>query len=111
MTRYMFFSGKGGTGKTTMAATTAVYNARQGNRTLIVSTDPASNLGDIFECTIGHKITGIADNLFAMEIDPDQAAAEFREGVIGPCGHFPGRYFGGDGGAVPELLHHGNCCL
>jgi len=90
LTRYMFFSGKGGTGKTTMAATTAVYNARQGNRTLIVSTDPASNLGDIFECTIGHKITGIADNLFAMEIDPDQAAAEFREGVIGPMrGIFP----------------------
>ncbi len=90
MTRYMFFSGKGGTGKTTMAATTAVHNARQGHRTLIVSTDPASNLGDIFECTIGHKITEIADNLFAMEIDPDQAAAEFREGVIGPMrGIFP----------------------
>ena len=90
MTRYLFFSGKGGTGKTTMAATTAVYNARQGNRTLIVSTDPASNLGDIFECPIGHKITEIADNLFAMEIDPDQAAAEFREGVIGPMrGFFP----------------------
>ena len=90
MTRFMFFSGKGGTGKTTMAATTAVYNARQGNRTLIVSTDPASNLSDIFECTIGHKITEIADNLFAMEIDPDQAAAEFREGVIGPMrGIFP----------------------
>ncbi|MEN6462566.1 MAG: TRC40/GET3/ArsA family transport-energizing ATPase [Syntrophomonas sp.] len=90
MSKFMFFSGKGGTGKTTMAATTAVYNARLGKKTLIVSTDPASNLGDIFERPIGHQIIEIADNLFAMEIDPDQAAAEFREGVIGPMrGIFP----------------------
>jgi arsenite-transporting ATPase len=90
MSKYMFFSGKGGTGKTTMAAATAVYNASLGKRTLIVSTDPASNLADIFERPIGHQISEIKANLFAMEIDPDQAAEEFREGVIGPMrGIFP----------------------
>ncbi len=90
MSKYMFFSGKGGTGKTTMAATTAVYNAGLGKKTLIVSTDPASNLSDIFECLIGHQISEISNNLFAMEIDPDKAAEEFREGVIGPMrGIFP----------------------
>lgn len=90
VSKFMFFSGKGGTGKTTMAATTAVHNASSGKRTLIVSTDPASNLADIFERPIGHQINEIADNLYAMEIDPEQAAAEFREGVIGPMrGIFP----------------------
>ena len=65
MTNYLFFSGKGGVGKTTMAATTAVYNANSGKKTLIISTDPASNLSDIFEVPIGHKITPISENLYA----------------------------------------------
>ena len=53
MTQYIFFSGKGGAGKTTMAATTAVYKSQKGKRTLLVSTDPAGNLGDIFERKVG----------------------------------------------------------
>jgi len=84
MTEYLFFSGKGGVGKTTMAATTAVYNAMRGKKTLIISTDPASNLGDIFETRIGHTITPIIPNLSAMDIDPDAATEEYREKVIGP---------------------------
>ena len=85
-TEYVFFSGKGGVGKTTMACATAVGAAERGRRTLIVTTDPASNLADVFEQTIGHQvtpITGVA-NLWAMEIDPDKATEEYRERVLGP---------------------------
>lgn len=85
-TRFLFFSGKGGVGKTTMAAATAVRLADQGRRTLIVTTDPASNLGDVFGQEIGHRITPISgvENLWAMEIDPDKATEEYRERVLGP---------------------------
>lgn len=81
---YTFFSGKGGVGKTTMAAATAIRMADSGKKTLIVSTDPASNLSDVFEQPIGHRIVEIVPNLFAMEIDPDRATEEYREHVIGP---------------------------
>ncbi|MEC4686621.1 MAG: TRC40/GET3/ArsA family transport-energizing ATPase [Nitrospirota bacterium] len=87
MTKYIFFSGKGGVGKTTMASATAIHYALTGKKTLIVTTDPASNLADVFEQEIGHKVTpvrGDLKNLFAMEIDPDEATREYREGIIGP---------------------------
>lgn len=84
--RYLFFSGKGGVGKTTMACATAVRNALGGKKTLIVTTDPASNLADVFEQEIGHKVTPIngVPNLYAMEIDPDEATREYKERIIGP---------------------------
>lgn len=71
MTQYLFFSGKGGVGKTSMACTQAVRYADEGKRTLIVTTDPASNLSDTFEQEIGHHVTPIVGvpNLSAMEID------------------------------------------
>ena len=97
MAKYIFFSGKGGVGKTTMACATAVYHALSGNKTLIVTTDPASNLADVFEQEIGHKVTPIKgvgviypqgtaheSPLHAMEIDPDEATREYKEGIIGP---------------------------
>ncbi len=86
MTRYLFFSGKGGVGKTTMASASAIHYAMHGNKTLIVTTDPASNLADVFEQEIGHKITPIKgiQNLWAMEIEPDKAAKEYKEKIIGP---------------------------
>ncbi len=86
MTQYEFFSGKGGVGKTTMASATAIHHASQGKKTLIVTTDPASNLADVFEQEIGHKTTPIkgVTNLFAMEIDPDAATREYKERIIGP---------------------------
>ncbi|RJQ53330.1 MAG: arsenic-transporting ATPase [Nitrospiraceae bacterium] len=97
MTRYIFFSGKGGVGKTTMACATAIHHALQGEKTLIVTTDPASNLADVFEQEIGHKITPIENvgaingvgtihelSLHAMEIDPDEATREYKERIIGP---------------------------
>jgi len=85
-TRFLFFSGKGGVGKTSMACTTAVQLADTGKRTLIVTTDPASNLADVFEQTIGHRIIPIkgVPNLAAMEIDPDKATHEYKERALAP---------------------------
>ena len=86
MTQYIFFSGKGGVGKTTMASASAVHYAMSGKKTLIVTTDPASNLADVFEQEIGHKITPIKgiNNLWAMEIEPDKATKEYKEKIIAP---------------------------
>ena len=86
MTNFIFFSGKGGVGKTSMACTTAVRHADRGKRTLIVTTDPASNLADVFEQPIGHKITSIegVPNLWAMEIDPDRATEEYKDRALAP---------------------------
>ncbi|MDP3048132.1 MAG: TRC40/GET3/ArsA family transport-energizing ATPase, partial [Thermodesulfovibrionales bacterium] len=82
----IFFSGKGVVGKTTMACATAIRHALEGKKTLIVSTDPASNLSDVFEQEIWHKITQIKsiENLYAMEIDPDEATREYKEKIIAP---------------------------
>ena len=86
MTEFLFFSGKGGVGKTTMACTTAVAEADAGRRVLIVTTDPASNLADTFEQPIGHAITaiGAVPRLWAMEIDPDKATAEYTDRTLAP---------------------------
>ncbi|MEX1014707.1 MAG: TRC40/GET3/ArsA family transport-energizing ATPase [Candidatus Paceibacterota bacterium] len=85
-TKFYFFSGKGGVGKTTMAASSAIYFASLGKKTLIITSDPASNLADVFEQKIGHKITPIekTENLFAMELDPDIATAEYKEKALSP---------------------------
>ncbi|MEO8356706.1 MAG: TRC40/GET3/ArsA family transport-energizing ATPase [Chloroflexota bacterium] len=86
MTQFLFFSGKGGVGKTSMACAHAVRYADEGKRTLIVTTDPASNLGDVFEQEIGHQVTLITNvpNLSAMEIDPDQATQEYIDRAMSP---------------------------
>jgi arsenite-transporting ATPase len=86
VTQFLFFSGKGGVGKTTMACTTAVGEADGGTRVLIVTTDPASNLADVFEQSIGYAITPISGvpNLWAMEIDPDRATAEYTDRTLAP---------------------------
>ncbi|NJD53357.1 MAG: arsenic-transporting ATPase [Candidatus Methanoperedens sp.] len=84
--KFVFFSGKGGVGKSTMSCTTAVWLAKKGYKTLLVTTDPAPNLSDIFTQEIGHKITSInnIENLFAIEINPDTASEEYRERIIAP---------------------------
>lgn len=85
-TQFLFFSGKGGVGKTSMACTTAVRSADDGRRTLIVTTDPASNLADVFEQPIGHALTPITGvpNLWAMEIDADRATEEYIDRAMAP---------------------------
>jgi arsenite-transporting ATPase len=86
MTQFIFFSGKGGVGKTSLACAHAVRFADEGKRTLLVTTDPASNLADVFEQEIGHQLTPIAGvpNLSAMEIDPDQATQEYIDRAMSP---------------------------
>ncbi len=81
---FIFFTGKGGVGKTSLACATAVWLADQGKRTLLVSTDPASNVGQVFSQTIGHQITDIStvQNLAAMEVDPMAAAQAYRDRVL-----------------------------
>ena len=67
----IFVGGKGGVGKSTSAAAIAWKSAEDGNKTLLISTDPAHNVGDIFNQKIGGKTKAIADNLYALEIDPE----------------------------------------
>lgn len=83
---FIFFTGKGGVGKTSLACATAVWLADQGKKTLLVSTDPASNVGQVFSQTIGHRITDMTavDNLSAMEVDPMAAAQAYRDRVLDP---------------------------
>ncbi len=80
-TKYIMFGGKGGVGKTTMSAATGVYLADKGYKTVIVSTDPAHSLRDIFEQEFGHEPTKVKgfDNLYVVEIDPEKAMEEYKE--------------------------------
>lgn len=83
---FLFFTGKGGVGKTSLACATAVRMVDQGKRVLLVSTDPASNVGQVFDTVIGNVVTSIAavPGLFALEIDPQDAASHYRERIVGP---------------------------
>ena len=84
--RYLFFTGKGGVGKTSLSAASAVVLAEAGKKVLLVSTDPASNLDEVLETRIGlspTEITGVP-SLFAINIDPEAAAEEYRHRVIDP---------------------------
>ncbi|TFC99191.1 arsenical pump-driving ATPase [Cryobacterium sandaracinum] len=83
--RFLFFTGKGGVGKTSIACASAVRLAESGASVLLVSTDPASNVGQVFGVTIGNTVTPIAavPGLSALEIDPEQAAAQYRERIVG----------------------------
>ncbi|MDZ7785217.1 MAG: arsenical pump-driving ATPase [Halioglobus sp.] len=84
--RFFFFTGKGGVGKTSIACATAVKLAGEGKRVLLVSTDPASNVGQVFGATIGNAMTAIqaVPNLSALEIDPQAAAQAYRDRIVGP---------------------------
>ena len=84
--RFLFFTGKGGVGKTSIACATAIELTAQGKRVLLVSTDPASNVGQVFGITIGNQITAVTNvpNLSALEIDPQAAAQAYRERIVGP---------------------------
>ncbi len=85
-TPYLFFTGKGGVGKTSTACATAVALADEGKKVLLVSTDPASNLQDVFDMEFGNEPLPIktVDRLYACNLDPEQAAKSYRDKVIGP---------------------------
>lgn len=92
-TRVLFFTGKGGVGKTSLACATALALARRGKKALVVSTDPASNLDEVLETPLSGEPTGIAKagGLFALNVDPEDAAAAYRERVVAPFrGVLPG---------------------
>lgn len=78
-TTFIFIGGKGGVGKTTVSAATALWCARMNKKTLIISTDPAHSLGDSFDRIIKHVPTPITQNLEAIEIDPDRAMEEYKD--------------------------------
>jgi arsenite-transporting ATPase len=84
--RYLFFTGKGGVGKTSIACASAIHLAEAGKRVLLVSTDPASNVGQVFGIGIGHRIRPIENvpGLDALEIDPQAAAQGYRDRIVGP---------------------------
>ncbi|RZI40433.1 arsenical pump-driving ATPase [Herbaspirillum sp. HC18] len=83
---FLFFTGKGGVGKTSLACATAVRLAGNGKRVLLVSTDPASNVAQVFQTTIGNSIRPVPEvpGLDALEIDPQSAAQQYRERIVGP---------------------------
>jgi arsenite-transporting ATPase len=83
---YLFFTGKGGVGKTSISCATAISLAEQGKRVLLVSTDPASNVGQVFSQTIGNTILPVASvpGLSALEIDPQAAAQKYRARIVDP---------------------------
>lgn len=83
---FLFFTGKGGVGKTSLACASAVALCDIGKRVLLVSTDPASNVGQVFATEIGNRVTAIAavPGLSALEIDPPAAAKAYRERIVGP---------------------------
>lgn len=84
-TKYLFFTGKGGVGKTSIACATAVALADAGEKILLVSTDPASNMQDVFGVSLNDAGVAIAEvpGLVVANLDPLTAAAEYRESVIG----------------------------
>lgn len=86
LTKYLFFTGKGGVGKTSIACATAVRLSDQGKKVLLISTDPASNLQDVFDTELDNKGVKIADvpGLVVANLNPVQAAAEYRESVVAP---------------------------
>lgn len=86
LTKYLFFTGKGGVGKTSTACATAVTLADQGKKIMLISTDPASNLQDVFNTDLDNKGVQIKEvpNLTVANFDPEEAAREYKESVVAP---------------------------
>lgn len=85
-TKFLFFTGKGGVGKTSVACSLSLSLAKQGKKVLVISTDPASNLQDLFGQTLTNYpllIEGTT-HLYALNLDPAQAAEDYKERVVGP---------------------------
>ena len=87
LTKHLFFTGKGGVGKIFTACATAVTLAdEEGEKVLLISTDPASNLQDVFNIELNNKGVSIKDvpNLIVVNIDPEEAAQEYKENIVAP---------------------------
>ncbi|MCX6286621.1 MAG: arsenical pump-driving ATPase [Bacteroidetes bacterium] len=86
VTKYLFFTGKGGVGKTSLACSTAIGLADSGKKILLISTDPASNLQDVFNQPLNGEGVQILEvpGLTVVNLDPEEAAAVYKESVVGP---------------------------
>ncbi|WP_311482655.1 TRC40/GET3/ArsA family transport-energizing ATPase, partial [uncultured Anaerococcus sp.] len=86
LNKYLFFTGKGGVGKTSIASSLAINLADQGKKVILVSTDPASNLQDIFDTDLDNKIRDIdkVKNLKLANFEPEKALEDYKESVVGP---------------------------
>lgn len=86
LTKYLFFTGKGGVGKTSTANASATYLADKGKQVMLVSTDPASNQQDVFELELSNKGTKIpnVEGLVVANFDPVEAANDYKESIVGP---------------------------
>lgn len=86
VTKNLFFTGKGGVGKTSLSCATAITLADSGKKVLLVSTDPASNLDEVLGVTLSGKPISVPDvaGLFALNIDPEETARQYREKIVGP---------------------------
>lgn len=84
--KYLFFTGKGGVGKTSIASATAIGLADKGEKVLLISTDPASNLQDVFGIDLDNKGTSIKEvpDLVVLNLNPEEAAREYKESVMAP---------------------------
>jgi len=85
-TKYLFFTGKGGVGKTSLSCANAIKLADEGQKVLLISTDPASNLQDVLDCPVTEEISQVygVENLYALNINPTISANEYRKRVMGP---------------------------
>ena len=109
LSKYIFYTGKGGVGKTSTACATAAYLADHGKKVFLVSTDPASNLQDVFGMELDDKGVSIdqVPNLTVANLDPEQAAADYRESVIAPYrGKLPDSIV-----AIMEEQRSGSCTV
>ena len=106
--RYLFFTGKGGVGKTSLACATALQLAESGRSVLLVSTDPASNVGQVFGLEIGNRVVPVpaVPGLSALEIDPQQAAQGYRDRCRAGARGAAGCRGEGHRGAVVRCLYH-----
>jgi len=84
LSRSIFFAGKGGVGKTSISCVTALWTAKKGYKTLLITTDPAAHLAEVLEQPVGNSVSKIkgVDNLWSVKIDPKQVADAYREKII-----------------------------
>lgn len=81
MVKILFFGGKGGVGKTSCSSAYAIAKARQNQKVLLISTDPAHSTSDLFNMTIGSEVVKIRDNLYGLEIDPQKESDAYINGI------------------------------
>lgn len=110
--KYIFFTGKGGVGKTSTACATAVNLCDKGSKVLLVSTDPASNLQDIFVEKLDNEITKIeeVEGLFVANLDPIKAADEYKKSIVSPyIGKLPDSVINKNGRRIIWIMYCRNC--